>query len=94
MSGNGGRGGGCRLNRETLRTALARACESATGDYRLFRGEEAYHRACGRVEGILSGAAAVLRSLEGEEVDELLKEVRDLAFRTTGELVRLSGPEG
>lgn len=79
-----------RLDPAALRQAIERACDIALRDYRQFRGEEAYHRAGGRIEGILSGAAAVLRSLEGEGSESLLEAVRILTFRASGDLVRLS----
>lgn len=66
---------------DALRRLLERDCAAALGEFSRFESEETYHRAGGRIEGMLQGVAALCRAagerLDAEAVLALAREVTE-----------------
>ena len=64
-----------------LRRLLERGCATALRDFRSFESEEVYQRACGRIEGMAQGVAALARAgaelFDAEAVLALAREVTE-----------------
>lgn len=76
-----------------FRRRLEKACEAAVHDAVAFPCEETVHRAAGKLDGLLHGAAAVLMSLRLDGADPaLLEEARGIVGRYRKELTELMEP--
>jgi hypothetical protein len=65
-----------------FRRRLEKACEAALHDARTFPCEETLHRASGKLDGLLHGAAAALLSLRlDNEAAPLLEDTREIVGR-------------
>ena len=76
-----------RLDPEVFSQVLEKACQRAIHDYRQFPGEETYHRAHGRLDGLSQGLGAVVKALgESRDAAALLTLIQEVVDRHARQL--------